>query len=117
MDSAYARFAANGPGKSSNEHPECGTYRGYNRHTDHGEPACQPCKDAWAEYRRVNREQTKQGLREPKVIRPAECGTRSGYNRHVKDKTPICQPCGDAYNAEQREAHARREAARKASQN
>lgn len=30
----------------------CGTVAAYKRHKRHGEDACQPCKDAWAEAQR-----------------------------------------------------------------
>lgn len=31
---------------------ECGTWQAYKRHKRHKEDACQPCKDAYAEWMR-----------------------------------------------------------------
>ncbi len=31
----------------------CGTVAAYKRHQRHGEPACAPCRAAWAEWQRA----------------------------------------------------------------
>ncbi len=33
----------------------CGTSAAYRRHNDRGETPCQPCRDAWSEYKRAER--------------------------------------------------------------
>lgn len=68
-----------------------GTTGGYRAHSRHGEPMCEPCRDA---------ERQRLGYRGPQ--RQAECGTVGGYARHLKRGEQTCQPCRDAHAAHQR---------------
>lgn len=52
---AYGRLPGKTLGKYRTGNEICGSVRGYNRHLRHGEPSCQPCRDAINEYHRARR--------------------------------------------------------------
>lgn len=68
-----------------------GTIGGYRAHYRHGEPMCEPCREANRQYHG----------QQPKTS--ARCGTRSGYNRHIKAGEPTCAACRDAHALAMRE--------------
>lgn len=73
-----------------------GTIGGNRAHYRHGEPMCEPCRQAARE------------ARGHQPLRPARCGTRSGYNRHLAHHERPCQPCKTAQSEAQLEYMARR---------
>lgn len=87
----------------------CGTAAAFRRHQLHGEPPCQPCRQAFADYRRRLRERVPD--RRP-VGRPrsAVCGTTGGYRAHLRYGEVPCFACMDAVAAAERDYRARRRA-------
>jgi hypothetical protein len=83
---------------------DCGTPKAYHRHRRVPEDACQPCKDAIAEYERTREKKPFQG---PKP-RP-ECGSDKAYHAHVRRHETPCDHCKRAHADEVR---IRRETAR-----
>lgn len=67
----------------------CGTRGAYDRHKRLGEPVDEVCAEAYAAFRREQREK-------------AACGTRSGYQRHRKNGEQACDPCRVANTAADR---------------
>lgn len=68
-----------------------GTRAAYQRHLRAGEPPCQACREACAEYTRDYRAGNI-GARE----RPP-CGTLRGYNAHRYRSEQACRACLDAH--------------------
>jgi hypothetical protein len=89
-----------GTGKAPKNGTGCGTYNGHAAHKRDGTPACDPCKAAAREYKRV-REQAKAvgAAKAVAVFDPSRCGTRAGYQQHYRHRIPACLPCRSA-NAE-----------------
>ena len=68
-----------------------GTVGGARAHFRHGEPMCEPCRDA-ERKRRGN-----------KPFQPVRCGTRSGYMAHLAKGEASCADCRAAQNAYRRD--------------
>lgn len=84
----------------------CGTNAAYVRHVKHGEPTCQPCRDAHAAYIR--------GDYQLAAVTPheaAECGSTGGYGRHRWRGEVPCKDCCAAVAKQHREYRARRKLA------
>lgn len=80
----------------------CGTYAAATRHRRHGEPLCDPCRQAERAYGRKRRPDR----RPPRPTPP--CGTVAAYYRHRRRAEKACLPCLDALSAHKRaQAHAR----------
>lgn len=58
-----------------------GTTGGFRAHFRHGEPMCDPCRDADRERRGVKK----------RVLLP--CGTQGAYARHLNRNEEPCEPC------------------------
>lgn len=69
-----------------------GTTGGYRAHFRHGEPMCEPCRDA---------ERKRMGYKGPR--KTAVCGTPSGYQRHLNRTEQPCAPCRAAKAKAKRE--------------
>lgn len=69
---------------------KCGTRAGYRKHQNDGEPPCDDCNKAHAEYMR----QYMAGY-----TPPVAHGTMSGYRAHRRVNEPPCDECREA-NAE-----------------
>lgn len=75
-----------------------GTPAGYKRHQKANENACDPCKEALAEYSRDYRAKIRSGERfVRKGFTPDRCGTYAGYIHHGRQDVPACKPCLKAY--------------------
>jgi site-specific DNA-cytosine methylase len=79
----------------------------YRRHQKHGEPVCDPCREAQAEYSRdykrrmigVAPEDRKVARRGSGRLNLQGCGTLGGHAVHRREGTKACEPCRTAYNA------------------
>lgn len=76
---------------------QCGTAQGYFYHTRHKEPACQPCKDAYALRERTRQRAKRENLK--------PCGTNAAYVRHQANSEEPCEPCKKARTEYLRERH------------
>lgn len=101
------RAPRTGAWSNGREPAKCGTVAGYQRHRKTlKEPACQPCKDAAAEYRREL--EHRRGRSKPRTYQP--CGTNAAHQRHLALGETPCEPCSEAHKAYQREQYARTKA-------
>lgn len=82
---------------------KCGTTAGRNRHRWHGEPVCDPCREAFNAYRR-NMTAKKNPTREPRTAE-IKHGTAWGYQQHRQQGVPYCDECREANNTDQRKRY------------
>lgn len=78
---------------------KCGTIGGNSAHKRRGEPICDACKAAEAQYRKDRRG----GITRPRP--PVVCGTYNGAQKHRRLKETICHPCAEAERAYNRDRH------------
>lgn len=71
--------------------PDCGTYAAYQRHRDHQQEPCPPCRTAARDYARA-----RLGM---KPYEPPECGTTAGYDKHKREGEEPCADCREARRA------------------
>lgn len=74
----------------------CGTVSAAARHRRHGEPMCEPCKEASNAYDR-ERWHRRNPDRPPR--RQSVCGTFGGYAAHKRRGEDACEPCKVAMRA------------------
>lgn len=65
-ESAIYRAVKRHAPDAARHHAPCGTYAAYMRHQRHNEPACDPCRDAYREYRRAQSKRARAGQSLPR---------------------------------------------------
>lgn len=63
---------------------KCGTLSGYQRHRNLGEPSCDDCDKAVADYHVARRQKQRQS---------SACGTLHGYAYHLAKNEIVCDRC------------------------
>lgn len=94
---------------------EHGTLPGYRQHRKHGEPICDPCRDAF----NVDKREYRSKLREEGKLPQVQCfpprgervhGNRRGAQQHRRNNEPVCDECKVGERAELNASRARKRA-------